>query len=102
VRGLSTRDIEDLFEEVTGGQMVYKSTVSELSQVWEEAFQKWRTRDWSEWDPLYFFLDAFYLPLRAGTEEREGILCAYAILRSGQKVLVHLALGARGWPSCTT
>jgi transposase-like protein len=95
VRGLSTRDIEDLFCEVTGGQMVSKSAVSELSQVWEEAFQQWRSRDLSELDPLYFFLDAFYLPLRAGTEEREGILCAYAIRRSGQKVLVHLALGAR-------
>jgi transposase-like protein len=95
VRGLSTRDIEDLFSEVTGGQMVSKSAVSELSQVWEEAFQQWRSRDLSELEPLYFFLDAFYLPLRSGTEEREGVLWAYAILRSGKKVLVHLAVGSR-------
>lgn len=95
VRGLSTRDIEDLFSEVTGGQMVSKSAVSELSQVWEEDFQRWRTRSLAELEPLYFFLDAFYLPLRSGTSEREGILAAYAILRSGKKALIHLALGAR-------
>jgi len=95
VRGLSTRDIEDLFSEVTGGQMVSKSAVSELSQVWEEDFQRWRNRSLAQLEPLYFFLDAFYLPLRAGTKEREGILAAYAILRSGKKVLIHLALGGR-------
>lgn len=95
VRGLSTRDIEDLFSEVTGGQMISKSAVSELSQVWEEDFQRWRNRSLAELDPLYFFLDAFYLPLRSGSTEKEGILAAYAILRSGKKVLVHLALGAR-------
>jgi transposase-like protein len=95
VRGLSTRDIEDLFSEVTGGQMVSKSAVSELSQVWEEDFQRWRNRSLTELEPLYFFLDAFYLPLRSGSSEKEGILAAYAILRTGKKVLVHLALGAR-------
>ncbi|MBI3660947.1 transposase [Candidatus Acetothermia bacterium] len=66
VRGLSTRDIEDLFSEVTGGQMISRSAVSELSQVWEEGFARWRTRSLAELDPLYFFLDAFYLPLRSG------------------------------------
>lgn len=95
VRGLSTRDIEDLFCEVMGGQMVSKSAVSELSQIWEEEFARWRSRDLSELEPSYLFLDAFYLPLRARTTEQEGILAAYAILRSGKKVLVHLALGAR-------
>jgi transposase-like protein len=95
VRGLSTRDIEDLFSEVTGGQMVSKSAVSELSQVWEEDFQRWRNRSLAQLEPLYFFLDAFYLPLRSGSTEKEGILAAYAILRSGKKVLIHLALGGR-------
>lgn len=55
VRGLSTRDIEDLFYEVTGGQLVSKSAVSELSRTWEEDFQRWRTRDLSELEPLYLF-----------------------------------------------
>ncbi len=95
VRGLSTRDIEDLFCEVTGGQMVSRSAVSELSQVWEEDFQRWRNRSLEQLEPLYFFLDAFYLPLRSGSTEKEGILAAYAILRSGKKVLIHLALGGR-------
>lgn len=100
VRGLSTRDIEDLFTEVTGGQLVSKSAVSELSRVWEEDFQRWRTRDLSELQPLYLFLDAFYLPLRSGTNEQEGVLCAYAILRSGKKVLIHLALGCHESYDC--
>ena len=75
--------------------MISKSAVSELSQVWEEDFQRWRNRSLAELEPLYFFLDAFYLSLRSGSSEKEGILAAYAILRSGKKVLIHLALGGR-------
>ena len=44
---------------------------------------------------LYLFLDAVYLALRQGTREKEGVLCAYAILENGKKVLLHLALGSR-------
>jgi hypothetical protein len=44
---------------------------------------------------VYLFLDACYLPVRQGTREKEGILCAYAILEDGRKVLLHLALGDR-------
>jgi transposase-like protein len=44
---------------------------------------------------VYLFLDAIYLAVRQGTDEQEGVLCAYGILESGQKVLLHLALGSR-------
>jgi len=56
--------------------MVSKSAVSELSQVGEEEFQRWRNRSLAQLEPLYFFLDAFYLPLRSGSTENEGILAA--------------------------
>lgn len=41
------------------------------------------------------FLDATYLPVRQGSDEKKGVLCAYGILENGKKVLLHLALGNR-------
>ena len=58
-------------------------------------FDNWRKRDLSGLKVVYLFLDAIYLPLRQGTEEKEGVLCAYGILEDGKKVLLHLALGSR-------
>ena len=33
--------------------------------------------------------------MRQGTDEKEGVMCAYGILENGKKVLLHLALGSR-------
>jgi len=38
-------------------------------------------------------LDAIYKSLREQAGVKEGILCAWAILANGSKVLLHLALG---------
>jgi transposase-like protein len=58
-------------------------------------FDQWRKRDFPQLKVVYLFLDAIYLPLRQGVKEKEGVLCAYGILESGKKVLLHLALGSR-------
>ena len=44
---------------------------------------------------VYLFLDATYLPVRRGTEEKEGILCAYGLTEEGWTVFIHLTLGSR-------
>lgn len=95
VRGLSTRDVEGMFLEVMGHQVLSRSGVSRITSQLQADFDCWRKRDLSDLKVLYLFLDAIYLALRQGTKEKEGVLCAYGILENGKKVLLHLALGSR-------
>jgi len=95
VRGLSTRDVEGMFIEVLGQQILSKSGVSRITSRLQKDFDSWRKRDLSQLKVVYLFLDAVYLALRQGTKEKEGVLCAYGILENGKKVLLHLALGGR-------
>jgi transposase-like protein len=95
VRGLSTRDVENMFIETFGQRLLSRSGVSRITHHLQQDFDTWRKRDLSEFRILYLFLDAVYLPLRQGTREKEGVLCAYGILENGKKVLLHLALGSR-------
>jgi len=95
VRGLSTRDIENMFVQALGQRVLSKSSASRLTRRLQKDFDTWRKRDLSGLKVLYLFLDAIYLALRQGTEEKEGVLCAYGILENGKKVLLHLALGSR-------
>lgn len=95
VRGLSDRDIEDLWEEVFGRRVLSKSAASELSKDLVKELNVWRTRDLSGIKPLYVFLDGVFLAVRQGTSEKEGVLVAYAITEEGRKVLLHMALGSR-------
>ena len=95
VRGLSTRDVENMFIETLGQPLLSRSSVSRITHRLQEDFDTWRKRDLSGLKVLYLFLDAVYLPLRQGIKEKEGVLCAYGILGNGKKVLLHLALGSR-------
>ena len=95
VRGLSTRDVENMFIQTLGERILSRSSVSRITRHLQQDFDRWRKRNLSEFRILYLFLDAIYLPLRQGTEEKEGVLCAYGILENGKKVLLHLALGSR-------
>jgi transposase-like protein len=95
VRGLSTRDVENLFVQILGERLLSRSSVSRITRRLQQDFDTWRKRDLSGLRILYLFLDAIYLPLRQGVKEKEGVLCAYGILENGKKVLLHLALGSR-------
>ncbi|MBM3120460.1 MAG: IS256 family transposase [Chloroflexi bacterium] len=95
VRGLSTRDVEGMFIEALGQQILSRSGVSRITSRLQKDFDSWRKRDLSQLKVVYLFLDAVYLALRQGTKEKEGVLCAYGILENGKKVLLHLALGGR-------
>lgn len=92
VRGLSTRDVEGMFLEALGQQVLSRSGVSRVASQLQADFDAWRKRDLSGLRVVYLFLDAIYLAVRQGTDEKEGVLCAYGILESGKKVLLHLAL----------
>lgn len=92
-RGLSTRDVEAAFTEATGDCLLSKSAVSKLTDsLWEE-YEAFGCRDLSGYAVAYLFVDGIYESVRAQAGSKEAVLCAWAILEDGTKVLLHLALG---------
>ena len=95
VRGLSTQDVSALYTDTFGGGRMSKSTVSRVTQQLNQDFDTWRRRDLSGLRVVYLFLDGQYHAARQGTDEKEGVLSAYALLEDGQPVLLHLDIGPR-------
>jgi putative transposase len=95
VRGLSTQDVSALYGDTFGGSRLSKSTVSRVTQQLNQEFDTWRRRDLSDLPVVYLFLDGQYHAARQGTNEKEGVLSAYALLEDGRPVLLHLDLGPR-------
>jgi transposase-like protein len=87
--------VEAVFLEAFREEVLSRSGVSRLGGELQAEFDRWRNRDLADLPVVYLFLDACYLPVRQGTEEKEGVLCAYEILESGKKGLRHLGLGSR-------
>ena len=94
VRGLSTRDVSALYQE-TVGTALGKSPVSRVTQQLNQEFETWRRRDLSDLPVAYVFLDGQYHAARHGTDEKEGVLSAYALLDDGRPILLHLDLRPR-------
>ena len=94
VRGLSVRDVEGLYTEVFGGTFS-KSAASRAAATLQAEFDAWRSRDLSELRVVYLFLAGQFHAARAESEEKEGILAAYALCEDGRMVLLHLGLGPR-------
>jgi putative transposase len=92
-RGLSTRDIEEAFKDSTGDRLLSRTAVSQVTEsLWAE-YEAFRQRDLSHLDVAYLFLDAVFEALRRTGQTKEGVLCAWAILTDGRRVLLHLGLG---------
>jgi len=94
VRGLSVRDVAGLYAEVFGGALS-RSAAGRATQALQAEFDAWRTRDLSALQVLYLFLDGQFHAARAESEEKEGILAAYALCEDGRMLLLHLGLGPR-------
>jgi putative transposase len=92
-RGLSTRDIEDTLIEATGELILSKTSVSQITEILYQEFENFQSRDLSEFDLEYLFIDALYESIRARFGVKEAVLCAWGITRSGEKVMLHLGLG---------
>ncbi len=66
VRGLSTRDVEASLADALGSEATLsKSTVSRVCEAIRSEFDQWGTRDLSDIQPEYLYLDAsHFLPRR--------------------------------------
>jgi len=98
-RGLSTRDIEAAFRGEDGRSLLTRSAVSDLTEALWKEYEEFATRDLSELEPLYLFVDGVTEKLHAGAK-REAVLAAWAILWSGKKVLLHVAPGTKESTEC--
>src|SRR5262245_52579579 len=78
-----------------GESHLSKSVVSRVGQQLNGDFEAWRERDLRELNVVYLFLDGQYHAARQGTDEKEGVLSAYALLEDGGLVLLDLDLGPR-------
>jgi putative transposase len=93
-RGLSVRDIEDAFKDETGRLLLSKTAVSEIGkQLWED-YQAFKSRDLSEYDVAYLFIDGIAERIRPG-QRREPVLAAWGFTFHGRKVLLHLMAGSK-------
>ena len=92
-RGLSTRDIEAVFESATGEQLLSRSVVSEVTESLNAEFEAFQQHDLTDYDLECLYLDAIYEALRLRAGIKEAVLCAWGVLRDGRKLLLHMTLG---------
>ena len=93
-RGLSTRDIEALFADEAGKSLLSRTAVSEITErLWAE-YEAFASRDLSEFEVVYLFVDGIAERLHLG-QPREAVLAAWGILSDGKKALLHLAPGTK-------
>ena len=86
-RGLSTRDIEATFRDEDGRCLLSRTAVSEVTeQLWEE-YEAFATRDLSEFQVVYLFVDGVAERLHTG-QRREMVLCAWGIHRRGREATI--------------
>ncbi len=93
-RGLSVRDIEDGFKDESGRLLLSRTAVSELGERPWVDYQDLATRELSERDIVYLFIDGIAERIRPG-QRREPVLAAWGFTAEGRKVLLHLMAGSK-------
>jgi len=93
-RGLSTRDIEALFADAGGHSLLSRTAVSEVTERLWTQYEGFASRDLSEFEVIYLFVDGIAERLHLG-QSREAVLAAWGILADGGKVLLQLAPGTK-------
>ena len=88
-RGLSTRDIEATLTDEEDRPLLSRSAMSRLSEELYAEYEAFATRDLSELDVVYLFLDGAYEGVRNYTLG-QALLCAWGILSDGTKQMIHL------------
>jgi transposase-like protein len=91
VRGLSTRDVEQCLADALGEEAALsRSTVSRVCQAIKDEFEAWRSRDLSEIELDYLYVDAAHFRYHRGARA-EPVLCAWGITTAGKPVFLALA-----------
>jgi len=89
VRGLSTRDIQEVFVDSEGQKLLSKSTVSKINERLQKEYEEFSQRDLSVFDVVYLFVDGVYEAVKRYTNN-QALLCAWGITSDGRKQILSL------------
>jgi len=95
VEGLSPRDFKRALGSSLGKAGLSKSSISRACRKLKAEFAAWRERSLDSIDLLYLFLDGFYVGVRKGSKEKEGILVAHGYCVDGSRVLIAIDMRYR-------
>jgi len=98
-RGMSTRDVEDAFRDVTGELVISRTAVSQITDGLWEQYETFISRDLSDIAVEYLFVDGIYESLRRHGA-KEAVLVAWGVDGDGRKHLLHLAVGNKESEDC--
>jgi transposase-like protein len=83
-----------VFADADGRSLLSRTAVSEITErLWAE-YESFVSRDLSEFEITYLFVDGIAERLHLG-QPREAVLAAWGILADGKKALLHLAPGTK-------
>jgi len=90
VSGISTRKLENIFEELYG-KRISRQTVSETQKVLDEEVEKYKTKPIE--DTIEFlFLDGITQKVREIGIEGKVMLCAYGVFKNGRREILSFEL----------
>lgn len=100
LRGLSTGDFAPALEEFFGSDAgLSASTISRLTEAWQQEHASWAQRDLSDVDYVYWWADGIWfnvrLPDQDGNQDRLCCLVIVGVRPDGRKELVAVADGYR-------
>lgn len=96
LRGLSTGDFAEALPVLLGPEAggLSATSISRLTQVWQEEYQSWRKRALAEKDYVYVWADGVYFGVRL-EEDRLACLVIMGVLPDGSKEVIALEDGYR-------
>jgi putative transposase len=96
LKGISTGDFSDALVSILGenSKGFSANTVVRLKEAWQEDYQVWNKRTFSESEYVYIFADGVYFNLRL-EGERQCILVIMGVKSDGTKELVAIEDGVR-------
>jgi len=100
LRGLSTNDFVPALEGFFGSAAgLSPSTIQRLTEAWRAELERWTTRDLSDLDFVYIWVDGVYVNVRLpdtdGAQDRLCLLVIVGVRPDGTKQLVAVTDGHR-------
>ena len=96
LKGISTGDFEEALSALVGKDApgLSASTIARLKEAWSEEHDRWRKRDLSAKQYVYWWVDGIYLEARL-EDQAQCILVIIGATPEGKKELVGFADGVR-------
>jgi len=102
LKGISTNDFTTALSSILGegASGLSAANIVRLKKVWEDEYNQWKSRNLSDKEYVYFWVDGIYFNVRLDTD-RSCILIIMAADRYGSKELLAVTDGYReseiGW-----